>query len=568
MTARLSGLKVSVGFASETGPRKDNEDFAGVVFGPELPEPRADVIAAIADGMGGAKGGRVAAEIAVRGFLDGFCDLPETMEVRRAAAIVLDALNGWIHSQGSRDPELKGMGCTFTALVLRGRIAHVLHVGDSRAYRLSRDRLTCLTTDHVREVGTGRSNILTRAMGVETEVRLDYTSQVVAQHDRFLLCSDGVHGYLTADAIADIMRERVSSEDTARALVTAALRADSTDNCTALVLDVVGLEMAQSAEIGASIASLPLIAMPIAGETVDGFVLKVVLSDGRYSRLFGATDEVEGGEVALKFPKPPVASTASYRSAFVRESWVGARVTSPWLGRIIELPPGRQTCLYTVMPLYQGELLETRLARRPALGLEEGRNIAIKLARAAAALHRVGVVHRDIKPDNVILESEGSLKLIDFGVVRVPGLEDSRPADIPGTAAYMAPEMFDGEPGNEATDIYALGVTMFRAFTGEFPYGNPDAISPPRSDRPKLLSTLRPDLPAWLEAALGRAIAADPARRFRDVTEFAIEMEAGPSRAPIAPHRPRTLYERNPVRFWQGVAALLACALLLLLLRR
>jgi serine/threonine protein phosphatase PrpC len=568
MTARLSGLKVSVGFASETGPRKDNEDFAGVVFGPELPEPRADVIAAIADGMGGAKGGRVAAEIAVRGFLDGFCDLPETMEVRRAAAIVLDALNGWIHSQGSRDPELKGMGCTFTALVLRGRIAHVLHVGDSRAYRLSRDRLTCLTTDHVREVGTGRSNILTRAMGVETEVRLDYTSQVVAQHDRFLLCSDGVHGYLTADAIADIMRERVSSEDTARALVTAALRADSTDNCTALVLDVVGLEMAQSAEIGASIASLPLIAMPIAGETVDGFVLKVVLSDGRYSRLFGATDEVEGGEVALKFPKPPVASTASYRSAFVRESWVGARVTSPWLGRIIELPPGRQTCLYTVMPLYQGELLETRLARRPALGLEEGRNIAIKLARAAAALHRVGVVHRDIKPDNVILESEGSLKLIDFGVVRVPGLEDSRPADIPGTAAYMAPEMFDGEPGNEATDIYALGVTMFRAFTGEFPYGNPDAISPPRSDRPKLLSTLRPDLPAWLEAALGRAIAADPARRFRDVTEFAIEMEAGPTRAPIAPHRPRTLYERNPVRFWQGVAALLACALLLLLLRR
>ena len=568
MTARLSGLKVSVGFASETGPRKDNEDFAGVVFGPELPEPRADVIAAIADGMGGAKGGRVAAEIAVRGFLDGFCDLPETMEVRRAAAIVLDALNGWIHSQGSRDPELKGMGCTFTALVLRGRIAHVLHVGDSRTYRLSRDRLTCLTTDHVREVGTGRSNILTRAMGVETEVRLDYTSQVVAQHDRFLLCSDGVHGYLTADAIADIMRERVSSEDTARALVTAALRADSTDNCTALVLDVVGLEMAQSAEIGASIASLPLIAMPIAGETVDGFVLKVVLSDGRYSRLFGATDEVEGGEVALKFPKPPVASTASYRSAFVRESWVGARVTSPWLGRIIELPPGRQTCLYTVMPLYQGELLETRLARRPALGLEEGRNIAIKLARAAAALHRVGVVHRDIKPDNVILESEGSLKLIDFGVVRVPGLEDARPADIPGTAAYMAPEMFDGEPGNEATDIYALGVTMFRAFTGEFPYGNPDAISPPRSDRPKLLSTLRPDLPAWLEAALGRAIAADPARRFRDVTEFAIEMEAGPTRAPIAPHRPRTLYERNPVRFWQGVAALLACALLLLLLRR
>jgi serine/threonine protein phosphatase PrpC len=562
----VSGLKVSVGFASETGPRKRNEDFAGAVFGPELPEPRRDVIAAIADGIGGAKGGRVAAEIAVRGFLDGFCDLPETMEVRRAAAIVLDALNSWIHSQGQRDSGLKGMGSTFTALVLRGRVAHVLHVGDTRAYRFSRDRLTCLTTDHVRPVDTARSHMLLRALGVETEVRLDYTTQPVAPHDRFLLCSDGVHGYLDADTITEIMRERVSSQDTARALVAAALRADSADNCTALVLDVVGLETAPSAEIDASLAELPLIPAPQGGETIDGFVLKVLLSEGRYSRLFSALDEVEGGEVALKVPKPLVASVDSYRAAFVREAWVGARMNSPWLGRIIEQPPARQTCLYTVMPLYQGELLESRIARRPAIGLQEGRNIAIKLARGVAALHRVGVVHRDIKPDNVILESEGSLKLIDFGVVRVLGLEDSRPEDIPGTPAYMAPEMFDGEPGNEATDIYALGVTIFCAFAGEYPYGNIDATSPPRRDRPTQLSVLRPDLPAWVQAVLSRAVAADPAERFRDMTEFAIEMEAGPSRAPVAVQRPRTLYERNPVRFWQGVAALLACALLLSLL--
>jgi serine/threonine protein phosphatase PrpC len=563
MAQRVSGVKVTVGFVSETGPRRRNEDFAGAVFGPELPKPRRDVVAAIADGIGSTKGGREAAEIAVRGFLDGFCDLPETMEVRRAAAIVLDAINGWIHSQGQRDSMLMGMGCTFTALVLRGRIAHVLHVGDTRAYRFSRDRLTCLTTDHVRQGAAGRSSILTRALGVETEVRLDYTSQPVAQHDRFLLCSDGVHGYLAPETIADIMRERVSSEDTARALVAGALDAGSSDNCTALVLDVVGLETAPTAEIGAGIAQLPLIPVPLGGETIDGFVLKVLLSEGRYTRLFGAEDEVEGGEVALKFPKPLVASTDTYRAAFVREAWVGARVTSPWLGHVIELPPGRQTCLYTVMPLYQGELLETRLA----LGLEEGRNISIKLARAAAALHRAGIIHRDIKPDNVILEAEGSLKLIDFGVVRIPGLEDAPPDDIPGTPAYMAPEMFDGEPGNEATDLYALGVTMFRAFAGEFPYGNADATSPPRRERPTPLSALRPDLPAWLQATLARAIARDPAERFRDMIEFAVEMEAGPARAPLAVQRPRTLYERNPVRFWQGVAALLALALLVSLLR-
>jgi serine/threonine protein phosphatase PrpC len=562
MAERLSGVKASVGFASETGPRPRNEDFAGAVFGWELPRPRRDVVAAIADGIGSAKGGRVAAETAVRGFLDGFCDLPETMEVRRAAATVISSLNGWINSQSRRDPELAGMGCTFTALVLRGRVAHVLHVGDTRAYRLRGDRLACLTIDHVREDGTGRSNILNRALGVETEVRLDYGAQPVALHDRFLLCSDGVYGVLRPEAIADILRGRSASDDSARALVAAALDAGSTDNSTALVLDVVELPTAESADIGAAIMQLPLIPVPVDGETVDGFVLKVLVSDGRYSRLFGAVDEVEGGEVVLKFPKPQVATVATYHAAFVREAWVGARVNSPWIGRVIELPPGRQTCLYTVMPLYQGELLATRIARRPLMGLEEGRNIAIKLARGIAALHRAGIIHRDIKPDNVILENNGSLKLIDLGVVRVPGLEDFPPEDIPGTAAYMAPEMFTGEPGNEATDMYALGVTMFRAFTGEFPYGNLDAVSPPRRRRPVPLAELRPDLPAWLQAALGRAIAVDPAERFHDMNEFALEMETGPVRAPLEVHQPPTLYQRYPVQFWQGVAALLAAALL------
>src|SRR5208337_921431 len=94
--------------------------------------------------------------------------------------------NAPIHSQGRHDPELAGIGCTFTALVLRGRIAHVLHIGDTRAYRLRDDRLTCLTNDHSREDGAGRPGILYRALGVETEIRLDYAAQPVAQHDRFL----------------------------------------------------------------------------------------------------------------------------------------------------------------------------------------------------------------------------------------------------------------------------------------------------------------------------------------------------------------------------------------------
>ncbi len=208
--------------------------------------------------------------------------------------------------------------------------------------------------------------LLNRALGVEAELRLDYATQPVALHDRFLLCSDGVHGFLTEQGIADILRDRSAPEDTAGALVAAALQSGSTDNCTALVLDVVALPTAGSADISAAILQLPIVPAPIGGETIDGFVLKALISDGRYTRLFGAEDEVEGGTVALKFPKPQLASVDAYRAAFVREAWVGARVHNPWVGRVIELPPGRQTCLYTVMPLYRASCWKRgcRAARR------------------------------------------------------------------------------------------------------------------------------------------------------------------------------------------------------------
>ena len=474
------------------------------------------------------------------------------MEIRRAGARILDSLNGWINAQGKQDANLVGMGCTFTALVLRGRLAHLLHVGDTRAYRLSSDRLLRLTTDHVRD-DRGKSPVLYRALGIEPQLRLDYTSHPIAVHDRFLLCTDGVHGSLLDETIAEIMRVRSAPEDTSRALVKAALDNGSSDNCTALVLDVVALPTARSDEVGTAIMRLPLMPVPQVGDTVDGFVLNVLVSDGRYSRLFGAIDDVDGGTVVLKFPKPQVAAVATYHAAFVREAWVGTRVRSPWLARVIELPPGRQTCLYTLMPLYVGELLELRLARAPRVGMEEIRNIAIKLARAVGALHRIGVIHRDIKPDNVTLEAEGSLKLLDLGVVRLPGMEDFPPEATPGTLAYMAPEMLvSGEAGNVATDIYALGVTLFRALTGEYPFGNLDAVSPPRQERPKDIMLLRPDLPAWIQAALGRAIARDPDQRFADMAEVAHEFESGPALAPPPVRRPLTLYQRNPVRFSAG----------------
>ena len=104
------GVRAIVGFASKTGPRKANEDFAGALLGSELPEPRQEVVAAIADGIGGAKGGRAAAETAVRGFLTGFATCPKPWKCSARAPRSFSALNSWINAMGRQDPDLAGLG--------------------------------------------------------------------------------------------------------------------------------------------------------------------------------------------------------------------------------------------------------------------------------------------------------------------------------------------------------------------------------------------------------------------------------------------------------------------------
>lgn len=556
-------MEVGIGLATERAARPANEDYAGVYLGTGAERSRWGVIAAIADGVGGAKGGRIAAELAVRAFVDACLAAPAPAPVRHVAGTCLDALNRWVHAQGRSDTRYAGMACTFSALILRGRQAHLVHVGDTRIYRLREGVISRLTADHT-PGKPGQAHILTRALGAEEALRVDYAVEPVLPHDRFLLCSDGVHGALSEVQLGGLLSDRATPEATARHLVEATLATRHGDNATAVVVDVLGLPAPDRDDLEQLIAGRPLLPAPRSGETVDGFELEQLLSDGRYSRVFRALDRVTGRAVVIKFPKEAVAAEAVYRQAFVRESWVASRVRSPWIGEVLDPGTGRQTRLYTVMPFYPGSTLEQRLHRPPPIPFREGLEIAIRLARAMATLHRAGIIHRDIKPDNVILEPGGGLRLVDLGVARLPETEDFPATHAPGTPSYMAPELFAGAVGDERSDQFALGVTIYRLFGGgAYPYGEVEPFSHPRFRKPTPLSRHRPDLPAWLERTLERALAVSPEDRFGDALELAQELEHGlASGAPLgAP--PRSLYERDPLRFWKVVAALLALALML-----
>jgi serine/threonine protein kinase len=165
-----------------------------------------------------------------------------------------------------------------------------------------------------------------------------------------------------------------------------------------------------------------------------------------------------------------------------------------------------------------------------------------------------------------MLEPDGGLKLIDLGVARLRRFEEGESLEVPGTRSYMAPELFAGTAADESTDLFALGVTVFRMFTGgAYPYGEVEPFAQPRFGKPGALAKLRPDLPAWLEKSIASAIAVDRRERFADAIEFGFELEHGSLRAvPQVIERP-SLYDRNPVRFWQFIAASLLIALLVAL---
>jgi len=558
-------LEVAAGFASETGKRPDNQDFGGVYLGTDTERARHGLVAVVADGVGGAKAGRMAAELAVRTLVEGLYSQPETIGVGAAVERVMTPYNRWLHSMG-RAPEMASAATTFTAIVVKGRRANIIHVGDTRAWHFRDGRLRQLTEDHTLKQ-PDVSHILYRALGIEERLRLDHTQADLAVHDRLLLTSDGVHGTLGTRHIERILNARGSAESDSEALVAAALGGGSQDNCTAIVIDIVTLPAPDHDGLASELAALPLLPPPSEGESVDGFLLTTQIADGQYTRLFRATDPVNGGEVAIKFPKTTLLSERSARLAFTREALIGQRINSPFVGATLPIPAERQSRLYSVQPFYPGETLLARLSQAP-IAMSQAIEIAIKLTRGVAAMHRLNIIHRDIKPDNVMLLPDSGVKLIDLGVARLPRVEDFHASEIPGTPSFMAPEQFSGNAGDAETDQFALGVTLYRLFTGKYPYGEQEAFSRPRFGTAPPPSQHRGDIPAWLDAAILRTVALRPEDRYGDVIELLRALEGGGAVVRQDLPRSRALLERNPVLFWQLTALVLAIALVCAMVRR
>lgn len=560
-------LKVAVGCASREGGRTKNEDFLGsaIPSGEELENKGAVFV--VADGVGGHAKGREAAEFTVRSLLSDYYATPDTWGMAKSLDTVLGATNRWLVAHARKTREYAGMATTLTGVILRGGRFHLAHVGDSRAYLLRDGRISQLSEDHTWE-HPELTNVLRRAVGLDEHLVVDHLDGDLQAGDRFLLVTDGVWTVLPDRQLALLLAECPDAEKAAHRIAAEAERLGSTDNCTALVVNVSAIPDKDLRDTLASARDLPLPPRLKPGQEVDGLTVLDVLHESRVTLLYRVSRPTPQGEelLVLKTLRQEVGDPEAV-AALVHEEWLARRVLDASFPQTVS-HPGRAH-LYYLMTWHEGETLKARLARGHRFDPDEVARLGIRLLKGLSRLHRMGVVHRDIKPDNLHLDRQGQLRILDLGVAASDGNQISETLseiNNPGTPTYMAPELLAGEPAGESSDLYACGVTLYELLTRKYPYGEVEPFQHPKFGDPVPPTRHRPDIPGWLENILLKACAREAKDRFETADEFLLAIERGAHR-PLASPRPMPLLQRNPALALKVVAGLsLALNLVLIFL--
>ncbi len=555
-------LSVTLGQHSAAGRKPVNQDFHGAI----IPEGRALTLKgaalAISDGISSSEVSQIASETAVKSFLSDYYCTSDAWSVKTAASRVIAATNSWLHAQNTALEDLnRGHVATFTALILKGRTAHVFHIGDARVWRVSGGTLEQLTTDH-RVVLSSVENYLGRALGLSPAVEIDYRAIPLEPGATFVLTTDGVHEHLTPQAIAATIAER-GPEAAAAALAEAALANGSEDNLTIQILRVDTLPPKDAAGILTDAGSLPPATIPRLPFELDLYRVERPIHRSHRSHIYYATDLETGDPVALKIPSADMKDDEAAFRRFAMEEWIARRLNSP---HVLKPAPAHEdrSALYVVTEYLEGRTLRQWMTDNPSPDLETVRDLIDQIARGLQAFHRKDMLHQDLRPENIMIDRNGTVKIIDFGAVEVAGILEAAPAldkaEILGTHQYAAPEYFLGYKGSTGSDIFSLGVIAYELLTGRLPYGATVARATSEKAQSALryvgATTLDEKIPFWVDEALRRAVHPDPAKRYGELSEFTTDLrKPNPvyDRSGFVP-----LAQRDPVRFWQTVSGLLA----------
>ncbi|AKJ30194.1 protein kinase [Caldimonas brevitalea] len=569
-------MRVTVGQHSDKGRKEVNQDFYGASLPKEPLLSSKGIAIALADGIGSSDVSHIASEFAVMGLLEDYYCTSDAWSVKRSVERVLTAANSWLHSRTQQSPfrhdQDRGYVCTLSALVLKSTTAHVFHVGDSRIYRLQGGSLEQLTVDHRVRVSEGQS-YLSRAVGFKPQLEIDYHALPLAQGDVFVLACDGVYEHVDPAFLVQTLLERHQGDldQTARRIVDEALRRGSGDNLTVQIVVVDELPAPSATEIYHQVPSLPAPPVLEARMTFDGYRIVRELHASHRSHIYLAVDLDSDDLVVLKTPSVDLRDNPAYLERFMMEEWVARRLHNAHV-----LKPCRQTrerhYLYVATEFIDGQTLSQWMRDHPKPDLETVRGIVEQIANGLQAFHRLEMLHQDLRPDNIMIDKTGTVKIIDFGATRVAGIDEtaarSGPGPVLGTEQYSAPEYFLGEAGTHRSDLFSLAVITYQLLSGRLPYGTDVSKARTAAAQRNLryVSVLDDDreIPAWIDAVLRKALHPNPLRRHQALSEFTHDLRHPKLEFTSLARRP--LVEQDPVRFWKTVSAVLALMVFLLLL--
>ena len=562
-----SKLKVSIGQYSDKGVKERNEDFYAALIPEDESLETKGIACAIADGMGSCEFAAEASEQCVKSFLNDYFSTPETWSVKHSGGKVLTAINSWLLSQ-ARSDVAHSMVTTFSALVLKSTTAYIFHVGDSRIYRLREGDFECLTNDHRINVARGDS-YLSRAMGIDNLLDIDFRTVSIQTGDVFLMTTDGVHDYLPNPQIKAMLQQADNLDAAAKTLVDESLAAGSHDNVTAQLVKVRELPSQDASEIFSRLGKLPFPPYLGPGMTMDGYEIIEEIHASTTSQLYRVKDSESGEELIMKTPSVNFEDDPAYIERFYMEEWVGKRINSPLVVKVID--SGRKrSFLYFVMEKVEGITLREWMKQNPDPDIDDAIELAEKIIAGVRVFHRLEMLHRDLKPENIMITPSNGINIIDFGSVKIAGIaEIATPVErneLLGTKNYTAAEYLLGMAGDNRSDLFSIGVMVYEMMTGHLPYGDQltREINWRTLNKITYQSAIRynPMIPLWMDGAIEKACKLDIKQRYDTFSEFLFDLK-NPN--PKFTHRSVPLLERHSSVLWQALAGIFFIINLLLL---
>jgi len=535
---------------SSPGPaRENNEDYVGFWQPDTLEEKRhRGTVAVLADGVGGLHRGEEASRLAVETALKIFHEAPGEQTAQQLLSQMFNAANLAVYDKGMENHGKYRMATTLAIVVFRNNEIAVGNVGDSRVYLVRKATIKQLSTDHTyismqekfglideQEAKTSdKRSMLTRSVGHEPVIRVDIESATVFKGDSVVLCSDGLYAHVTDGEMADIVSHH-SPAQACRQLVALAEQRGTDDNLSVQVLQINDVEKVslyrgvpiyqESADPTTKYELRP-------GQTLDNrFLILETISRSGMATIFKATDQKTNHTVAVKVPLMQFESDPGFYSRFQREEEIGLQLDHPHILKFIRVEEEQRSRPYIVTEYLRGYTLSYLLNNVRPMPEKDALKLAGLVCEALAYMHERHVIHRDLKPQNIMICYDGTIRIMDFGIARAEGgrrITFTGFTPSVGTPDYMAPEQVKGKRGDARTDIYSVGTILYEMVVGVVPFtgDNPFVIMNARVIGDPVAPRKRnPNVSPQVEEIILHAMEREPKKRYRSSAEMKIDLD-------------------------------------------